>query len=122
MLSGSDHYLGDLTIAQRRDLYLINAFMAAVHDADQPLTSVEFEAGTGDYGGDLATPYDPSAVDLKTRLCVAQGNRLINYYLFAGGINPPLDEPVGDGNDRIAFTGERHGTAAPVGPEGAAAA
>ena len=49
---------------------------------------------------------------------LAQGNRLINYYLFAGGINPPLDEPVGDGNDRISFTGERHGTAAPVGPEG----
>lgn len=62
--------------------------------------------------------YDPSTADLKTRLCLAQGNRLINYYLFAGGINPPLDEPVGDGNDRISFTGERHGTAAPVGPEG----
>ncbi|HWM07523.1 MAG TPA: hypothetical protein VNP92_34775, partial [Actinophytocola sp.] len=29
-----------------------------------------------------------------------------------------LDEPVGDGNDRIAFTGERHGFAAPVDPEG----
>ena len=66
--------------------------------------------------------YDPSTADLKTRLCLAQGNRLINYYLFAGGINPPLDEPVGDGNDRISFTGERHGTAAPVGPGGAARA
>jgi beta-galactosidase len=43
---------------------------------------------------------------------------LINYYLLAGGINPPLDEPVGDGNDRLSFTGERHGTAAPIGPEG----
>jgi beta-galactosidase len=51
-------------------------------------------------------------------LCVAQGNRLISYYLFAGGHNPPLDNPVGDGNDRIAFTGERHGFAAPVDPEG----
>ena len=49
---------------------------------------------------------------------MAQGNRLINYYLFAGGHNPPLDEPVGDGNDRIAFTGERHGFAAPIDPEG----
>jgi beta-galactosidase len=29
-----------------------------------------------------------------------------------------LDERVGDGNDRLSFTGERHGTAAPVGPEG----
>ena len=49
---------------------------------------------------------------------MAQGNRLVNLYLFAGGINARLDEPIGDGNDRISFTGERHGVAAPVGPEG----
>jgi beta-galactosidase len=116
--SGSDHYIGDLTVANVGDLYTMNAFMAAVHDADQPLTSLEFEAGSGDYGEDLSMAYPPEAVDLKTRLCVAQGNRLVNYYLFAGGTNPPLDAPVGDGNDRIAFTGERHGFAAPVGPEG----
>ncbi len=118
MISGSDHYLGDLTTNNVADLYLLNAFMDAVHDADQPLTSVEFEAGDGDYGRTLGNLYDPSAADLKTRLSVAQGNRLINYYLFAGGINSRLDAPVGDGNDRIAFTGERHGTGAPVGAEG----
>ncbi|MCU1538617.1 MAG: glycosyl hydrolase [Humibacillus sp.] len=100
------------------DLYVMNAFMAAVHGDDQPLASLEFEAGSGDYGGGSDRQYDPSTADLKTRLCLAQGNRLVNYYLFAGGINPPLDEKVGDGNDRISFTGERHGTAAPVGPEG----
>ena len=118
MLSGSDHYVGDLTLNTATDLYVMNGFMAAVHDKDQPLTSVEFEAGTGDYGGGNDSLSEPSTADLKTRLCVAQGNRLINYYLFAGGINPPLDRPVGDGNDRISFTGERHGTAAPVGPGG----
>jgi beta-galactosidase len=118
MMSGTDIYLGELTVTNAADLYLVNAFCDAVHDADQPLTSVEFEAGTGDYGCDLSRQYDPSAVDLKTRLCLAQGNKLLNYYLFAGGVNPPLDEPVGDGNDRIAFTGERHGFAAPVDPEG----
>ena len=95
-----------------------NAFLAAVHDADQPLTSLEFEAGTGDYGEDLSRQVPPSALAPKTRLCVAQGNRLVNYYLFAGGHNPPLSSPVGDGNYRIAFTGERHGFAAPVDPEG----
>ncbi|MEH1165334.1 beta-galactosidase [Micromonospora sp. CPCC 205539] len=116
--SGSDYYLGDLTVTNVADLYVSNAFLAAVHDADQPLTSLEFEAGNGDYGEDLSTLYPPEAVELKTRLCVAQGNRLLNLYLFAGGQNPPLAEPVGDGNDRIAFTGERHGFAAPVGPEG----
>jgi beta-galactosidase len=118
VLSGSDHYMGDMTMAATTDLYVINAFMDAVHDGDQPTTSLEFEAGSGDYGGGLDQQYDPATVDLKTRRSVAQGNRLINYYLFAGGINPHLDEPVGDGNDRISFTGERHGTAAPVGPEG----
>jgi beta-galactosidase len=118
MTSGSDYYLGDLTVTNVADLYVSNAFLAAVHDADQPITSMEFEAGNGDYGEDLSTLYPPEAIDLKTRLCVAQGNRLLNLYLFAGGHNPPLAEPIGDGNDRIAFTGERHGFAAPVGPEG----
>ncbi|GAA1534987.1 beta-galactosidase [Kribbella lupini] len=118
MTSGSDHYLGDLTVENVADLYVMNAFMAAVHSDDQPLTSLEFEAGLGDYGEDLSRQVPPSALELKTRLCVAQGNRLLNYYLFAGGHNPPLDVPVGDGNDRIAFTGERHGFTAPVGPEG----
>jgi beta-galactosidase len=116
--SGSDLYLGDLTVTNAPDLYVANAFLAAVHDADQPLTSLEFEAGTGDYGEDLGALYPPEAVDLKIRMCVAQGNRLLNLYLFAGGHNPPLARPVGDGNDRIAFTGERHGFAAPVDPEG----
>ena len=119
VLSGSDHYMGDMTLSTTTDLYVINAFMEAVHGPDQPTTSLEFEAGSGDYGGD--NQYDPSTVDLKTRRSLAQGNRMINYYLFAGGINPPLEEPVGDGNDRISFTGERHGTAAPVGPEGSGA-
>lgn len=112
MTSGSDHYLGDLTVANVADLYVGNAFMAAVHDADQPLTALEFEAGSGDYGDDLGALVPPEAVALKTRLCVAQGVRLLNYYLFAGGTNPVLD------GVRIGTTGERHGFAAPVGPEG----
>lgn len=118
MVSGSDHYLGAATSDTLTDLYVMNAFMDAVHDEHQPLTSLEFEAGTGDYSGGIESQHDPSTVELKTRLCVAQGNRLINYYLLAGGINPPLEEAVGDGNDRLSFTGERHGTAAPIGPEG----
>jgi len=68
--------------------------MAAVHDQGQPLTSLEFEAGLGDYGEDLSRQVPPSALALKTRLCVAQGNRLVNYYLFAGGHNPPLANPL----------------------------
>lgn len=117
-ISGSDIYLGDLKISNFQDLYLINNFMDAVHNEDQPLTSMEFEAGNGNYGDDFSMRYDPSAIDFKMRMCIAQGNRLINNYLFSGGYNYRLDEKVNDGNDRIAFTGERHGFAAPVNPEG----
>ncbi len=117
-VAGSDHYLGDMSLAVTTDIHFVNAAMASVNGGAQPLTSLEFEAGTGDYSGGLDQLDDPSTVDLKTRLCVAQGSRMINYYLLAGGINPHLDEPVGDGNDRISFTGERHGTAAPIGPLG----
>ncbi|MFG3305009.1 beta-galactosidase [Streptomyces wuyuanensis] len=118
VISGADFYLGDLTLRNVTDLYLVNAFMDAVHDADQPVTALEFDAGHADYGDDLSNQTDGEAVGLKTRLCLAQGAKMINYYLFAGGFNPRLDEPAGDGNDRIGITGERHGFAAPVDPEG----
>jgi beta-galactosidase len=117
-LAGSDHYLGDLTGVNAPDLYLMNAFMEAVNLPDQPLTSVEFEAGEGDYGSSLSARLDPAAADFKLRMSVGQGNRLINYYLFTGGINYRMDRITGDGNDRISFTGERHGTNAPISPEG----
>lgn len=118
VLSGSDHYVGDMTLDTTTDLYVINALQQAVHDDDQPLTSLEFEAGSGDYGDGLERMNEPATADLKSRLFAAQGNRMLNYYLLAGGINPLLDTPVGDGNDRLAFTGRRHGFAAPIGPEG----
>ncbi|ALC92868.1 glycosyl hydrolase [Bacillus sp. FJAT-18017] len=117
-LSGSDIYFGDLDMVTFQDLYIINGFMDAVHNPDQPLTSVEFNCGDGNFGDNLGSRYDVSAADFKTRMCIAQGNRLINYYLLTGGRNYRLDTKVGDGNDRIAITGERHGFAAPVSPEG----
>ncbi|MDI3421109.1 beta-galactosidase [Streptomyces luteolus] len=118
MISGADFYLGDLTFKNVTDLYLVNAFMDAVHDSDQPVTALEFDAGHADYGNTLNNQSGAEAADLKTRLCLAQGAKMINYYLFAGGFNPKLDRPTGDGNDRIGSTGERHGFAAPVDPEG----
>lgn len=117
-ISGSDVYLGDLTMNNFQDLYIINAFTDAVNSEDQPLASLEFECGDGNYGLTYGGRYDPSAIDLKTRMCIAQGNRMLNYYLFAGGINYVLDPKASDGNGRIAFTGERHGFAAPISPEG----
>lgn len=117
-LSGSDIYFGDLNMDSFQDLYIINGFMDAVHQPDQPLTSVEFNCGDGNFGETFGGRMDVSAADLKTRMCIAQGNRLLNYYLMAGGHNYKFDKPGRDGNDRIAATGERHGFAAPISPEG----
>lgn len=117
-ISGSDIYFGSLTMDNFQDLYVINGMMDAVHNPDQPLTSVEFECGDSNYGSIFGGRTDISAVDFKTRMCIAQGNRLLNYYLFAGGKNYKLGFDLKDGNDRIAFTGENHGFAAPIGPDG----
>lgn len=117
LMAGSDHYLGDLTLRTAADLHLMNAFMAAAAP-NQPGSTLEFEAGSGDYGDDLWNDVDPSAVVLKTRLSLAQGHRLLNYYLFAGGLNFPTDPPGSAGTTLFASTGERHGFAAPVDPEG----
>lgn len=118
VFSGSDFYLGGLTVKNVTDLYLINAFTESVQDGDQPLSALEFDAGHADYGDNLDNQEDAESGDLKTRLCLAQGVKMINYYLFSGGFNPKLDKPAGDGNDRIGITGERHGFSAPVDPEG----
>lgn len=118
ILAGSDMYLGELTTGNLPDFVTGNLFAHATQPANQPLAALEFETGSSDYGEDLANQTSPNATDLKTRLAVALGNRMLNYYLFAGGRNKPLDAPVGDGNNRVAFTGERHGFAAPLTPEG----
>ena len=115
---GTDIYLGDLGVHNLADLYLLNAATRATLLPGQRLGSVEFEAGDGDYGSNQGQRYDPSAADLKARLCFRQGFTILNYYLYAGGRNYRLDEKPADGNDRIAFTGERHGFAAPMDPEG----
>ena len=117
-ISGSDIYFGDLNMDSFQDLYLINGFMDAVHNEDQPLTSVEFNCGDANFGETFGSRMDVSAADLKARMCMAQGNRLLNYYLMAGGRNYRTSQTLGDGNDRVAFTGERHGFAAPISPEG----
>ena len=116
-LSGSDIYLNDMTMETFQDLYLINAYMEAVNPAEKPTASFEFECGDSDYAELLGGRKDVSTTDFRTRMCVAQGNKAFNCYLFAGGRNYMLDGED-DGNGRIAITGERHGFAAPVNPEG----
>jgi beta-galactosidase len=118
MMAGSDYYLGELSVQNVADLYLCNAILACVNGPDQPTASLEFEVGTGDYGDDLGALSSPESGVNKTLMTLGQGSRLINYYLLTGGRNPVLDEPGVDGIPRIGFTGERHGFAAPIDPEG----
>lgn len=115
---GSDIYYGNLTMENFHDIYLGNAFMKAVNLPGQPIGSMEFNCGDGNFGDNYGGRLETSAADLKLRLCIAQGNRLINHYLFAGGYNYEMTPTVKDGNNRIAFTGQRHGFAAPISPEG----
>ncbi|MCM3694989.1 beta-galactosidase [Microbacterium oleivorans] len=115
---GTDIYIGDLDLDTLPGLWASTAFLAATCREDQPYGVLEFEVGSGDYGEALDVTTGPEAAGLKLQLAIAQGSSLVNYYLLAGGRNPALFEPVGDGNDRIAFTGERHGFAAPIRPEG----
>lgn len=118
VIPGSDFYIGDLTLDKLPGFWASNAFLAATCADGQPYGSLEFEAGSGDYGEALDIASGPESTALKLQVALAQGNTLINYYLLTGGRNPMLFEPVGDGNDRVAFTGERHGFAAPIDPEG----
>ncbi len=117
-LSGSDIYLNNLTMDNFHDLYLLNAFMAAVHDKDQPITSMEFQCGDGNYGQNRSNRIEPHSTEQKIRMCIAQGMRWLNYYVFTGGRNFRLEKPRKDGNDRIAHTGEHHGFSAFITPEG----
>lgn len=114
--AGSDLYLGDLTVTNVADLYVANAMLKATL-GERPATALEFEAGTGNYGFDLGELYAPESVKLKTILSTAQGFRLLNYYMLAGGENPAFGTAE-DGIDRLASTGQLHGYAAPIAPDG----
>ncbi len=113
-ISGSDIYIGDIGINNFADIYLLNIFTDATNSSQQPLTSLEFEAGNGDYSFNYDMRYSPFATDSKTRMFIAQGNRLLNYYLFSGGENYRFERDMKDGNNRIAITGQKHGYAAPI--------
>ena len=108
-LAGSDMYIGDVDLGNFQDLYLANMFAKCISNEYQPLTGMEFEGSAGDYGNGYNDLTEPQAFDIKTRLFIALGNKMLNYYLFSGGENYLLDENIHDGNSRIAITGQKHG-------------
>lgn len=113
-ISGSDHYLGEVDIGNFQDYYMLNCFTDCCNSKHQPLTSIEFEVGDGDYQFSSDRRVSPYSQNIKTRMFIAQGNRLINYYLFSGGENYRVTPSWNDGNDRIASTGQKHGFSAPI--------
>lgn len=119
IITGTDVYFGNLDLETFHDFYIINAFTSStIHDG-QPLTSLEFNVGDGNFGDNLSTRYLPSAADFKIRMSIAQNHKMLNYYLLTGGFNRKLDYiGVPDGNNRLAITGQRHGFAAPIQPDG----
>ena len=113
-LPGSDMYIGDIDLGNFQDIYLANMFARCISNEYQPLTGMEFEGSAGDYGNSYNDLTEPQALDIKTRLFIALGNKMLNYYLFAGGENYVLDENIHDGNNRTSITGQKHGYKAPL--------
>jgi len=118
VISGSDVYFDEMKVPNFADMYLCNEITKSSNLDGRPLTCVEFNCGDSNFGDDLSNRNPTSGSDFRTRLFIAQSNRLINYYLFCGGQNWLYPFPLNDGNNRIATTGEHHGFAAPVGPTG----
>ena len=111
---GTDIYFSHLTIENTHDYYLINSMLHALKSNHTPATSLEFNAGNSNFGDDLNGHDTPQSMDKKIRMNMIQGHQLINYYLLSAGMNPKIFDHIKTPNDRIAFTGERHGFSAPI--------
>lgn len=90
VLSATDVYPGHIGEDNFHELLLVNEMTRALQNPDQPLFSMEFQAGGNqDFGGAQTSLYD-----LHTRLSLSVGMRAINHYLFFDGENHPLLSPV----------------------------
>lgn len=111
---GTDIYYEQLTLRNAHDYYMINSHLNALKHPNTPATCLEFNAGNSNFGDNLGGYDTRDSMDKKIRLLFIQGHKLINFYLFSGGMNPPTHPSYHTANGRIAITGERHGFAAPV--------
>ncbi len=90
MLSATDVYPGVIGEGNFHQLLMVNEMTKAVHNPQQPLFSIEFQAG-----GNLDFSNGQSSMqDLHSRLCISSGMRAINHYLFCGGENDPILSPT----------------------------
>ncbi|MDW8319243.1 MAG: beta-galactosidase [Anaerolineae bacterium] len=90
VVSATDVYPLFIGEGNFHQLLLVNEMTKAVQNPEQPLFSIEFQAGgNNDFSGAQASFYD-----LHTRLCISCGLRGVNHYLFFDGENHPLLSPV----------------------------
>lgn len=90
MLSATDVYPGHIDDGNFHQLLLLNEMVKVLQNPEQPLFSIEFQAGGNlDFGGTQSSLYD-----LHSRLSVSVGMRAINHYLFFGGENDTLLSPI----------------------------
>lgn len=90
MVSATDVYPLFIGEGNFHQLLLVNEMTKALQHPQQPLFSIEFQAGGyADFGGAQASLYD-----LHSRLCISCGMRAINHYLFFDGENDPVLSPV----------------------------
>ena len=90
ILSATDVYPLFIGEGNVHELLLVNEMTKALQQPEQPLFSIEFQAGGNqDFSGAQS-----SFFDLHTRLCLSCDMRAINHYLFCDGENDPLLSPV----------------------------
>lgn len=90
VVSATDVYPIFIGEGNFHQLVLVNEMTKALHAPEQPLFSIEFQAGGNqDFGGAQTSLYD-----LHTRLSVSCGMRGINHYLFFDGENDPVLSPT----------------------------
>ncbi|HYO89178.1 MAG TPA: beta-galactosidase [Candidatus Limnocylindrales bacterium] len=90
MVSATDVYPIYIGEGNFHQLLLVNEMTKALHNPQQPLFSIEFQAGGNqEFSGAQASLYD-----LHSRLCISSGMRAINHYLFFDGENDPVLSPM----------------------------
>lgn len=90
MISATDVYPGSIGEGNIHQLLLVNEMTKAVQNPQQPLFSIEFQAGGNqDFSGAQSSLYD-----LHSRLSISCGMRAINHYLFFDGENDPVLSPI----------------------------
>lgn len=89
VVSATDVYPMFIGEGNFHQLLMVNEATKALQNPQQPLFSIEFQAGgNNDFSGGQSSFYD-----LHSRLCISCGMRAINHYLFFDGENDPLLSP-----------------------------